>query len=87
MTEPPRTAHVGNDPRILELPRCALVILSGDSRGKEKVIEGDLFRIGKSKENELVLADEAVGPVACASEPASIRSPRDTVGPQNAAST
>ncbi|MCA9607442.1 MAG: sigma 54-interacting transcriptional regulator, partial [Myxococcales bacterium] len=65
MTEPPRTAHVGGDPRILELPRCALVILSGDSRGKEKVIEGDLFRIGKSRDNELVLADETVSRAHC----------------------
>ena len=64
MTEQPRTAHVG-DPRILELPRCALVILSGDERGREKVIEGDLFRIGKSKENQLVLNDETVSRAHC----------------------
>ncbi len=64
MTEQPRTAHVG-DPRILELPRCALVILSGEGRGREKVIEGDLFRIGKSRENELVLADETVSRAHC----------------------
>ncbi|MCB9595517.1 MAG: sigma 54-interacting transcriptional regulator [Sandaracinaceae bacterium] len=64
MTEPPRTAHVG-DPRILELPRCALVILSGDDRGREKIIEGDLFRIGKSRDNELVLQDETVSRAHC----------------------
>src|SRR5690606_16872248 len=59
VSEAPRTAHVG-DPRVLELSRCALVILSGEERGCEKIIEGDLFRIGKAKDNELVLADEMV---------------------------
>ena len=63
MTQP-RTAHVG-DPRVLELPRCALVILSGDDRGREKIIEGDLFRIGKSKGNDLVLPDETVSRAHC----------------------
>ncbi len=60
----PRTAHVG-DPRVLELPRCALVILSGPDRGREKIIEGEVFRIGKSKENDLVLADETVSRAHC----------------------
>jgi len=64
VTEQPRTAHVG-DPRVLELPRCALVILSGDDRGKEQVIEGDLFRIGKSRDNQLVLPDETVSRAHC----------------------
>ncbi len=60
----PRTAHVG-DPRVLELPRCALVILSGPERGREQIIEGELFRIGKSKENDLVLPDETVSRAHC----------------------
>ena len=60
----PRTAHAG-DPRVLELPRCALVILSGDDRGREKIIEGDVFRIGKSRDNQLVLADETVSRAHC----------------------
>ncbi len=64
MTEQARTAHVG-DPRVLELPRCALVILSGDERGREKIIEGEFFRIGKSKDNQLVLADETVSRAHC----------------------
>jgi transcriptional regulator with GAF, ATPase, and Fis domain len=66
VTEPrqPRTVGVG-DPRVLELARCALVILSGDERGREKIIEGDLFRIGKSRENELVLQDETVSRAHC----------------------
>jgi len=64
VTEQPRTAHVG-DPRILELARCTLVILSGDDRGKEQIIEGDLFRIGKSRDNQLVLPDETVSRAHC----------------------
>jgi transcriptional regulator with GAF, ATPase, and Fis domain len=59
-----RTAHVA-DPRVLELSRCALVILSGDERGREQIIEGDVLRIGKSRENQLVLADETVSRAHC----------------------
>lgn len=50
---------------MLELPRCALVILSGMERGREQVIEGDLFRIGKSRDNQLVLTDETVSRAHC----------------------
>jgi DNA-binding NtrC family response regulator len=64
VTEQPRTALAG-DPRVLELPRCALVILSGPDRGREQIIEGDSFRIGKSRDNELVLADETVSRIHC----------------------
>ena len=64
MSKAPRTAHVG-DPRVLELPRCKLVILSGDERGREQTIEGDIFRIGKARENELVLTDETVSRAHC----------------------
>ncbi len=48
-----------------QLSRCALVILSGPERGRERVIEGDVFRIGKSKDNELVLPDETVSRSHC----------------------
>ncbi|MDQ3030861.1 MAG: sigma 54-interacting transcriptional regulator [Myxococcota bacterium] len=51
--------------RFLELPRCSLVILSGSQRGQERVIEGDLFRVGKSVENDLVLVDETVSRLHC----------------------
>ena len=40
------TQHAGS--KVLELPRCALVILSGDKRGTETVIEKEKFLIGKS---------------------------------------
>jgi transcriptional regulator with GAF, ATPase, and Fis domain len=64
LVEAPRTAHHG-DPRVLEMARCALVVLSGPERGRETIIEGDLFRIGKSKDNDLVLADETVSRAHC----------------------
>ncbi|UJR84705.1 sigma 54-interacting transcriptional regulator [Sandaracinus amylolyticus] len=51
--------------RYLDLPRCSLVILSGGQRGEERVVEGDVFRIGKSEGNDLVLADETVSRVHC----------------------
>ncbi|MBZ0117612.1 MAG: sigma 54-interacting transcriptional regulator [Sandaracinaceae bacterium] len=53
------------DPRVLEVARCALVVLSGDDRGREKVIGTDLFRIGKSRDNDLVLADQTVSRAHC----------------------
>ena len=58
------TAHSG-DPRFLELPRCSLVVLSGNQRGDERVVSADLFRVGKSPDNDLVLADETVSRHHC----------------------
>jgi transcriptional regulator with GAF, ATPase, and Fis domain len=52
--------------RVLEFPRCSLMILNGPRRGHEQVIEADLFRIGKSPENDLVLAEETVSRHHCA---------------------
>ena len=52
-------------PRFLELPRCALVILSGSQRGQERTIQGDVFRVGKSADNDLVLGDETVSRLHC----------------------
>ncbi|HJL14369.1 MAG TPA: sigma 54-interacting transcriptional regulator [Sandaracinaceae bacterium LLY-WYZ-13_1] len=57
--------ELAGDPRVLEVARCALVILSGPERGREQTIEGELFRIGKSRDNELVLADETVSRTHC----------------------
>ena len=58
-----RTEHAGR--RVLELPRCALVILSGPERGTEKMLGDETFRIGKSTESDLVLADETVSRNHC----------------------
>ena len=51
--------------RVLELPRCALVVLSGPERGQERVVSGDLFQIGKAPENDLVLNDSTVSRQHC----------------------
>jgi transcriptional regulator with GAF, ATPase, and Fis domain len=58
------TQH-GDGAKVLELPRCALVVLSGKDRGAERVMDGDTFRIGKSPENDLVLADDTVSRAHC----------------------
>ncbi len=63
------SAHVatrhGDGARVLELPRCALVVLNGGDRGAERQIGADAFRIGKSTENDLVLADDTVSRTHC----------------------
>jgi transcriptional regulator with GAF, ATPase, and Fis domain len=59
-----RTEHAGGK-RVLELPRCALVLLSGTDRGRESTIDAELFRIGKSDDNDLVLPDETVSRHHC----------------------
>ena len=51
--------------RVVELPRLALIVLSGDLRGREHVMEGDALRIGKSGENDFVLADQTVSRIHC----------------------
>jgi transcriptional regulator with GAF, ATPase, and Fis domain len=51
--------------RVLELPRCAVVVLSGPDRGRETVIDREVFRIGKSPESDLVLDDSTVSRSHC----------------------
>ncbi len=51
--------------RGVELVRCALLVLSGGSRGLERVIDVDVFRIGKSPDNDLVLTDDTVSRSHC----------------------
>ena len=50
-------------PATVNLRRCKLVVIKGAQRGTEFVISGDVFRIGKAPENDLVLADETVSRV------------------------
>ena len=59
-----RTLHA-RDARAVELNRCSLVVLGGEQRGLTRVIDLDLFRIGKSPDNDLVLADETVSREHC----------------------
>ncbi len=51
--------------RVVELPRLALVVLSGKGRGEEVLVDKDLFRIGKSRDNDLVLSDQTVSRSHC----------------------
>jgi transcriptional regulator with GAF, ATPase, and Fis domain len=49
----------------LSLARCALRVLSGDQKGQERVLEGDVLRIGKADGNDLVLRDASVSREHC----------------------
>jgi DNA-binding NtrC family response regulator len=51
--------------RLVHLAQCKLVVLKGSQRGKEFVISGDVIRIGKVDENDLVLPEETVSRVHC----------------------
>ncbi len=50
-------------PATVNLRRCKLVVIKGAQRGTEFVVAGDVFRVGKAPENDLVLADETVSRV------------------------
>jgi transcriptional regulator with GAF, ATPase, and Fis domain len=56
-----RSAHV----RVLELERCGLLSLNGPRKGEEVIIDRECFRIGKSPDNDLVLADATVSREHC----------------------
>jgi len=55
----------GEGPQVIELPRCKLLVLSGGQRGQEALMQGEVFRIGKSAKNDLVLDDETVSRAHC----------------------
>ncbi len=59
-----RTVAAGAQ-HVVEMPRLALVVLTGDGRGREHVMDSDLFRIGKSRDNDLVLSDQTVSREHC----------------------
>ncbi len=67
MTASVTLAHSGSEHpgRVLEIARCALLSLNGPRRGEEVIIERECFRIGKSPDNDLVLADETVSREHC----------------------
>ncbi len=60
-----RTHHHRDARAGVQLSRCALVVLSGQQRGIERVIDSDVFRIGKSSDNDLVLSDDTVSRSHC----------------------
>jgi DNA-binding NtrC family response regulator len=51
--------------RALSLSRCSLLVLSGDQKGTQCVLDGDLLRIGKNDGNDLVLSDTTVSRDHC----------------------
>jgi DNA-binding NtrC family response regulator len=60
-----RVSTEGVASRAVHLSQCKLVVLKGSQRGKEYVISGDVIRIGKVDENDLVLPEETVSRVHC----------------------
>ena len=55
----------GANQEVLEISRCALVRLAGEDRGAEYVMDGDVFRIGKSSKNDLQLDHRTVSRTHC----------------------
>jgi len=51
--------------RAIELARCSVVVLNGAQKGTEAQIAGDIFRIGKSPDSDLVLQDASVSRNHC----------------------
>ena len=58
-----RTAR-GSQHALL-LARCALLVTSGERKGQSLAFEGDLLRIGKNPDNDLVLEDTTVSREHC----------------------
>jgi pSer/pThr/pTyr-binding forkhead associated (FHA) protein len=50
---------------VVELPRCELVVLRGEERGKKRIVSGAVFHIGRAPENHLVLNDDTVSRQHC----------------------
>src|SRR5688572_5351449 len=63
--DPPKTRVSVDGPRAVHLSQCKLVVVRGVERGKEFVLGGDLIRIGKSDENDILLPEETVSRVHC----------------------
>lgn len=58
-------AQRGSRVRVLELERCGLLALNGPRKGEEVFVDRECFRIGKSPDNDLVLADATVSRDHC----------------------
>ena len=52
-------------PQVVELPRLSLVVLNGKKRGQEFIMDKDMLRVGKSRENDVVLRDQTVSRNHC----------------------
>jgi transcriptional regulator with GAF, ATPase, and Fis domain len=55
----------GERARALTLERCGLLSLNGPRKGEEVFVDRECFRIGKSPDNDLVLADATVSREHC----------------------
>ncbi len=44
----------------LNLRQCKLVVLKGPKRGSEHIVQGEVIRVGKGEDNDLVMSDETV---------------------------
>jgi len=58
-------AERGHGVRVLEFERCGLLALNGSRKGEEIFVDKECFRIGKSPDNDLVLADATVSREHC----------------------
>ncbi len=54
-----RIQRDGGVPTV-NLRQCKLVVLKGPERGSEHVVQGEVIRVGKGEDNDLVITDETV---------------------------
>ncbi len=62
---PDKTRRSRPEDRVLNLRQCKLVVLKGAQRGREYNIIGDVIRIGKADDNDIVLNDDTVSRSHC----------------------
>ena len=58
-TQRTKLAQLGDRPTI-NLTQCKLVVLKGAQRGQEFVLTGEVIRVGKAPENDIVLSEDTV---------------------------
>jgi DNA-binding NtrC family response regulator len=64
-TAPKTRVATDESGRAVHITQCKLVVVKGAQRGREYNIAGDVIRIGKVDENDLVLPEETVSRVHC----------------------
>jgi DNA-binding NtrC family response regulator len=47
-------------PATVNLRQCKLVVLNGPQRGSEHIVQGEVIRVGKGEDNDLIMGDETV---------------------------
>ncbi|MSP62714.1 MAG: sigma 54-dependent Fis family transcriptional regulator [Myxococcales bacterium] len=58
-----KSRREGDTPPAIHLAQCRLTVVKGPQRGKEYVFSGDVIRIGKADDNDLVVPEETVSRV------------------------